>query len=71
MAALYPAMGLFPRARGATPSEPNVVATEEADDAGWLEPEPEPEVHIQAIRADGGKQRKKKKAGEYAGTGEG
>lgn len=70
LAALCLAMGLFPRARGATPSEPNVVATEEADDAGWLEPEPEPEVHIQAIRADGGKQRKKKKAGEYAGTGE-
>jgi tetratricopeptide (TPR) repeat protein len=65
-------MGLFPRARGATPSEEPVAATttEQLDDAplaSALLPEPEPEVNLEVMRAEG-KRRKKKKAGEFAGT---
>jgi tetratricopeptide (TPR) repeat protein len=62
-------MGLFPRARGATPSEPEESGLWVAEDGPEPEPEPEPEVSMEAIRAEG-KRRKKKKAGEYAGTGE-
>lgn len=66
-------MGLFPRARGATPSEePAADASELDDDDAPLASalaEPEPEVNVDAMRAEGKRRKKKKKkADEYAGT---
>jgi hypothetical protein len=47
-------MGLFPRARGATPSEePAAVADDDDDDAPLASAlQPEPEVSVDAIRAE-------------------